>query len=143
MLLLCSHEMQSVHITHVSTSAGTAGISNICLALLRSAPASSQANELPVLLSKMQECHLPVGPTSFTQSNEDQTKYSQIREIRPVCYKLFSFLWPPGSPTQVECSCQHSETSLGFRRPRSLLIFGPDGKCCCSPHERAAFTPCL
>lgn len=80
--------MQSVHITHVSASAGTAGISNICLALLRSAPASSQMNELHVLLCKMQECHLPVGLMSFTQSNADQPKYSQIREIRPVCYKL-------------------------------------------------------
>lgn len=67
--------MQSVHIPHVSTSVGTAGISNICIASLRSAAASSQIVELRVLLSKMQECHLPVGLTAFTQSHEDQPKY--------------------------------------------------------------------
>lgn len=70
--------MQSVHISHVSTSVGTAGISSICLAWLRSAAASSQINELHVLLSEMQECHLPVSLTCFTQSNDDQPKYSQI-----------------------------------------------------------------
>lgn len=66
--------MQSVHIPHVSTSLGAAGISSICLASLRSAAASSQIKELHVLLSKMQECHLPVGLTRFTKSNEDQPK---------------------------------------------------------------------
>lgn len=64
-----------MHVTHDSASVGTAGISNICLALLRSAAASSQINELHVLLSEMQECHLPVG----LRASHNQMKTSQNR----------------------------------------------------------------